>query len=116
MEERKDILEGMKNAGMPFTTPEGYFEGMRDRMEVLRNQDRPVSAGRRLAPYMAFAASLLLIATGGTFLLRNITPDTPDNDSLISSTTGPDVTEDDVLAYMIYSGAEIEDFADLLNE
>jgi len=116
MEEKKDILEGMKNAGMPFRVPEGYFEEMPDRMAAARREEVPVSFARKAAPYMAFAASLLLIVTGGTYFLRHVTPDRYDDESLYTSNITSEMTEDDVLAYMIYTRAEIEEFVDYLDE
>lgn len=125
MTERKDILATPGIKDNPFTTPEGYFTDLQDR--VIRNTtpaaDRP-SAWTRFLPTMAVAASFLILATVGNLILRTTT--TEDftmedimvfSDRYVSSEYGMDreelyadaeISEDDIIEYLIYTGVDAE--------
>lgn len=122
--ERKDILqdEGLKK--MPFSVPEHYFEGLADR--ALERSSRPAPAFTRLVPLFALAASFIIMVTAGTFFLRKVTPagfgheelerDLYAYGELYSNVTSYeifsgdssesyDITDEEIVAYLIYSGA-----------
>ncbi len=52
--------------------PEGYFKELRQKLEAIPAQGaaRP-STLQKLAPYLAYAASLAVLATVGNFILRS---------------------------------------------
>jgi len=132
----KDILsdkkEDLKN--MPFTTPEGYFENFKmdigsiqaeeDGQSGIRMSENPIF--RKLSPYIAMAAMFAAIVAAGTALMKMITPqeDMQEYGSLayidMIPVTEPeaiyysynheteDLTDEDIVNYLIYSGTDLE--------
>jgi len=101
---------------MPFTVPEGYFANMPEKM-----QDRVLAktpAKRRLVPYMALAASFLILLAAGTFLLRNGEKSETDIAGYYSeyTYTADDMTNEDIIAYLLWSGASVEEFGEYIEE
>ncbi|MGN0188514.1 MAG: hypothetical protein ACI395_03255 [Candidatus Cryptobacteroides sp.] len=110
---------------MPFTTPDGYFEG------VNRSVNERISVSRdlrsRIAPYLAMAAMFAMILCAGSLFLRVLSP-TDAQDGVyadmsyldIIPVTDPDmiyyagnydfeeITPDDIAEYLIYNGVDIE--------
>lgn len=121
----KDILSASEDLKkMPFTTPEGYFEG------VNRSVAERISTSRslrtRIAPYLAMAAMFAMIVCAGSLFLK-LAPSAPVQDELsdlsyldIIPVTDPDmiyyadnydfeeVTSEDITEYLIYSGVDLE--------
>lgn len=96
---KNDILNSLSDElrEMPYSVPEGYFDGLR---ESLLTTGRPYKERRfagRVMPYVSIAAAFLLLVTAGTFILEKTT--------LSESMTYED--------YMVYSdmaiGHEYED-------
>ena len=119
-----DILASKKGLkGMPYSVPEGYFDGLRQSMKGIP----AASAARRtfpvrVVPYIAMAAMFaMLVAAGGFFLERSESEFTQEDYIVFSdemtSTIFYDgneqyaeaVSEDDIIEYLIYTGVEIED-------
>ena len=125
MKTEKDILKGNAHLKeMPFSTPEGYFEGLKDQMKVCSRPEvvhRP--AFRRFSPQIALAAAFaLLLAVGGFFLERRSEMDFSEEDYIVFSDDltntiiygtndlyADAVTEDDIMEYLIYSDIDIEE-------
>lgn len=67
MNEQQDILERARQAGQPFKTPEGYFDGLEDRLmariaaEVQPETSRKVRIWAVLKPALTLAAMFALI-------------------------------------------------------
>ena len=125
MKTEKDILkDNPRLKEMPFSTPEGYFEGLKDQMKVCSRPEvvhRP--AFRRFSPQIALAAAFaLLLAVGGFFLERRSEMDFSEEDYIVFSDDltntiiygtndlyADAVTEDDIMEYLIYSDIDIEE-------
>ena len=51
------------------STPEGYFEDLQQRLSEIPARPARVSTVRRVAPYVAIAASFLAVVLAGNFIL-----------------------------------------------
>lgn len=114
MKQTRDILDNQDLRNHPFSVPEGYFESMPERMKsatLVKGH-----AQRRLATYMALAASFLILIAGGTFFLRNTDDATPIELYSNHAYTADDMTEDDIIEYLLWSGANVEEFGEYLDE
>ena len=134
----KDILNTSDDLKkMPFTTPEGYFEGVNRsvmaRIAAEETSEETSSAERKplrliLAPYLSLAAMFAVIVCAGSLFLKYL-PFSSTTDEFedmayldIIPVTEPDmiyyagnyeteyVTEEDIAEYLIYSGVDIESF------
>ena len=63
------------------STPEGYFENLQQRLSEIPARPARVSTVRRLAPYVAVAASFLLIVMAGNFILGRTAAPAADDDT-----------------------------------
>ena len=108
--------------------PDGYFENLRARLSAIPASGAAVEAPRgirRLAPYAAIAASMLLAVTLGNWILqRTAVRDvqgsydsmlvaevlgTDNLDYYIQETPGADfLTNDDIVNYLIANGTTVE--------
>ena len=52
------------------STPEGYFEDLQLRLSEIPSQPQKVGGVRRITPYLAYAASLVVAVMLGNFILR----------------------------------------------
>ncbi|MBQ6087728.1 MAG: hypothetical protein IJK96_06695 [Bacteroidales bacterium] len=118
-----------------YNVPEGYFEGLKARLERIPAEHSAAPAKRpftwmRIRPYVALAACLALLLTAGTILLdrkadlsgtsesiyeqmmySDLIPDT-DPDSIFGAPSSPgesyDISDEDIVDYLISSGASVE--------
>ncbi len=118
-----------------YNVPEGYFEGLKARLERIPAEHPAAPARRpftwmRIRPYVALAACLALLLTAGTILLdrkadlsgtsesiyeqmmySDLIPDT-DPDSIFGAPSSPgesyDISDEDIVDYLISSGASVE--------
>lgn len=75
----------------PISVPDGYFASLQERLlEIPSQQAQPRF---RVAPYLAFAASLVALAVIGNFILRK-------------SSTG--LSDDDIRSYLLASNTTVE--------
>ena len=133
----KDILNSTDELKkMPFTTPQGYFEGINDSVASRirassgaavqgEYSSRPVIA--RLTPYLAMAAMFAMIVCAGSLFLRVLSPEDAQEAEFadmsyldIIPVTDPDmiyyagnydpvaISDEDITEYLIYSGVNIE--------
>lgn len=75
----------------PISVPDGYFASLQERLlEIPAREAKPRF---RVAPYLAFAASLVALAVIGNFILRK-------------SSTG--LSDDDIRSYLLASNTTVE--------
>ena len=55
------------------STPEGYFDQLQQRLQAIPSQPARPSVRQRVAPWLAYAASLAVLVTLGNFVLRKAT-------------------------------------------
>lgn len=105
----KDILDNLNLKTMPYGVPEGYFEEMKSRLKTIPKQHTDVNIMRhkrmKLLTRIAIAASIVLALIGGGLLLTHTSDDMYLDRVAIAET----ITEEDIIEYLIYTGAEIED-------
>ncbi|MBQ3766013.1 MAG: hypothetical protein II874_04680 [Bacteroidales bacterium] len=110
-------------------TPEGYFENLQDRLSQIPARQQPVSTVRRIAPYFAYAASLLVaVMLGNAVLKKTAAPAQDDNWTYVSYLADAldpdgaalyeedewyedgeqDLSEDDIINYLIADGISVE--------
>ena len=77
------------------STPEGYFENLRQRLSEIPASPARVSTLHRLAPYVAIAASFLVAVMLGNAILRSTAP-------------SPASAEDDTWTYVSYLAAALD--------
>ena len=77
------------------STPEGYFENLRQRLSEIPASPARVSTLHRLAPYVAIAASFLVAVMLGNAILRSTAP-------------SPASAEDETWTYVSYLAAALD--------
>ena len=108
---------------MDISTPEGYFETLQERLRLIPSRRQRPSVVRRLSPYVAIAASIVLAAVLGNFILKT-TAAPPEEDlgweyvSYLAQSLDPDgilppreseeMTSGDIVAYLINEGISVE--------
>jgi hypothetical protein len=111
------------------STPEGYFEDLRQRLSEIPARPARVSTVRRLAPYVAVAASFLLIVMAGNFILGRTAAPAADDDtwtyvSYLADALDPDgavpdesyydwedeegLSAEDIVNYLVADGISVE--------
>ncbi len=108
-QEYMDILKDKANLkDNPFTVPEGYFEAMRERAsrvpEIQESRERRIR--RIMIPVLSAAASLVLILSG--MLLFDGRRAMPEH-NLYSDNVAAVLSNDEIIEYLIYTGASVED-------
>ena len=99
---------------MPFTVPEGYFEGLKAELKTIPKQTRPARVVK-WKPFVRFASIAAVIAaliTAGAFFLGKEGEDA--GFSVIQEEADyyadlQSLTEDDIVEYLISTGVELED-------
>lgn len=130
MREKSNIFNESGKAG--FKVPEGYLEGLKSRLESIPERRVTLGPVQRMKPYLALAASFAAILIAGNVVLRSTTEMNPADDfyeefgyvSLLqadeylqSDTARQEtISEEDVINYLIDSGASAEliEFAGLI--
>ena len=113
------------------STPEGYFENLQQRLSEIPARPVRVSTVRRLAPYVAVAASFLLIVMAGNFILGRTAAPAADDDtwtyvSYLADALDPDgafpedtyydweneeeesLSAEDIVNYLVADGISVE--------
>ncbi len=130
MQEKKDIFNGAGKAA--FKVPEGYFEGLKARLDTIPAMNRTLSPMQRMKPYLALAACFLGILMVGNAILSNTAEKGAANDLYnefayarllqadeylhADGMEQDTISDEDVVNYLIDSGASAEliEYAGLL--
>ncbi len=125
-EKERDILADRPELrNMPYTLPNGYFEGFRLNMEAYGKR----RSRRKRLSYVSAAASVALLAAGGALLSRSTSPadEFTQEDYLVFSNSminsihseyyedpsgqyaDAEMANDDIIDYLIYSGITAEE-------
>ncbi|MBQ8060455.1 MAG: hypothetical protein IJ205_00715 [Bacteroidales bacterium] len=126
MKSEKEIFEKIGKAS--YGVPEGYFNDLKNRLEAIP-QEKSVLPGpwARVRPYLAMAACFVALLVAGNSLLRRTVSNNPAEQlasdatyAEIISMTHPeifmnaieyeseDMTDEDIINYLIESGVEME--------
>jgi len=111
------------------STPEGYFEDLQQRLSAIPSRPVRVSPVRRMAPYFAYAASLLVAVLIGNAVFHR-TPAPAEDDgwtyvSYLADALDPDgasffdagnwdageeegLSRDDIVEYLLADGISVE--------
>ena len=124
----RDILQGTALKKCPYSTPEGYFDSLRERA-VKYSKPTPVPVfqmKRILMTAVSLAAMFILMLTAGTFLLETATPpeDMTQEDYIVFSDgyfnlemydnsmseqyAVASISDEDIVEYLIYIGVSEE--------
>lgn len=115
MKNEKHILkDNTELKSMPFTVPEGYFEGLKAELKTIPKQVKPARVVK-WKPFVRFASIAAVIAaliTAGAFFLGKDGEDA--GFTVIQEDAGyyadiQSLTEDDIIEYLISTGVELED-------
>ena len=115
MKNEKHILkDNTELKSMPFTVPEGYFEGLKAELKTIPKQAKPARVVK-WKPFVRFASIAAVIAaliTAGAFFLGKDGEDA--GFTVIQEDAGyyadlQSLTEDDIIEYLISTGVELED-------
>ena len=113
----------------PISVPDGYFQNLEQRLQQIPAQAAAPARVFRPAPYLAFAASLAVLAVIGNFILRKtaVQEDTQwdyvsylaqslDPDGLVELKETEELTEDDIRSYLLASNISVEQLNMLSDE
>ena len=106
------------------SVPQGYFQELRQKLEAIPSQGeaRPAFV-KRVAPYLAYAASLAVLVVAGNFILRQtaapVEEDTGwdyisylaqslDPDGLIELYEVQDLSDEDIVHYLMADNISLE--------
>lgn len=84
----------------PISVPDGYFASLEERLQQI--PARQATPRFRVAPYLAFAASLLALAVIGNFILRK--------------SASPELSDDDIRSYLLASNTSVEQIYSVIYE
>lgn len=117
---------------MPYSTPDGYFEGLKVGLKMIPAREKSgTRVLRKVARYTAIAASVALLFTAGRFIYGKLADadEFTEEDYIVFSdeltnavyqesytdqyATAQDLTEEDLIEYLIYTGVEIEEIEEL---
>lgn len=86
----------------PISVPDGYFASLEERLQQIPAASAKPRGFRVVAPYLAFAASLAVLAVIGNFILR--------------SSTTPELSDDDIRSYLLASNTSVEQIYSVIYE
>ena len=113
----------------PISVPDGYFQSLEQRLQQIPAQEAAPRGVHRLAPYLAYAASLAALVAVGTLIFRE--PAAPedngwdyvsylaqslDPDGLVELKEAEELTEDDIRSYLLASNISVEQLNMLSDE
>lgn len=123
---KNDILNNLSDElrEMPYSVPEGYFDGLRESLLATGSSYKERSFAGKVMPYVSMAAAFLLLVTAGTFILeRTTSSDTMTyedymvySDMMIEHeyddeelhVLANEVEDEDIVEYLIYTGVTAE--------
>ena len=105
----------------PISVPDGYFQNLEQRLSRIPQEAAAPRPVYRLAPYVAFAASLAILAVVGNFILRKtaVQEDTGwdyvsylaqslDPDGLVELRETEELSDEDIRSYLLASNISVE--------
>lgn len=105
----------------PISVPDGYFQNLEQRLQQIPAQAEAPRRVHRLAPYLAYAASLAALAVIGNFILRKTAvqednswdyvsylAQSLDPDGLVELKEAEELTDDDIRSYLLASNISVE--------
>ena len=117
---------------MPYSTPDGYFEGLKAGLKMIPAREESGSRVlRKVVRYTAIAASVALLFTAGRFIFGKLADadEFTEEDYIVFSdemtnaiyqesyteqyASTRKLTEEDLIEYLIYIGVEIEELEQL---
>lgn len=124
----RDILQEASLKKCPYSTPEGYFDSLRERaVKYSKPAPAPVFQFKRvLMTAVSLAAMFILLVTAGTFLLERATPSesmTQEDyivfsdgyldlemyeDGMSAQYADASISAEDIVEYLIYTGVSEE--------
>ena len=109
------------------SVPEGYFQELREKLEAIPAKGSEARPGivRRAAPWLAYAASLVVLVAVGNFILRQTAVPAEEEDtgwdyiSYLAQSLDPDglmdelgetypLTEEDIYQYLVEGDLSLE--------
>ena len=102
----QDILQEPKLRETPFNAPENYFSKLNENLKGIPKQSKVVTMKHWTTLAAVAAGFALLITAGGMFLKW------PDR-HIASFAEAHEITNEDIIEYLIYTGVEVEDLEDL---
>ena len=107
------------------STPEGYFENLQQRLQEIPSRPARVTVRQRVAPWLAYAASLAVLVSLGNFVLRKAAAPVQEEESdwayisYLASALDPDgmemewtentgLQEEDIVNYLVDEGIPLE--------
>ena len=113
----------------PISVPDGYFQNLEQRLSRIPQEAAAPRPVYRLAPYVAFAASLAILAVVGNFILRKtaVQEDTGwdyvsylaqslDPDGLVELKEADPLSDDEIVSYLLASNLSVEQVNELYYE
>lgn len=109
-------------------TPDGYFPQLRERLEAIPSAAPRTTLRQRVAPWIAYAASLALLAAAGNFLFSRVLQtgesdeewayisylsQSLDPDGLIEWKETPALSDDDIVRFLLAENISVELLEDL---
>ena len=108
----------------PISVPDGYFQNLEQRLQQIPSREMPSATPHgvhRLPPYVAYAASLVVLVTIGNFIFRDrANTEDPawdyvsylaqslDPDGLVELKETEELTDDDIRSYLLASNISVE--------
>ena len=105
--EEQDILQDPQLKKTPFDVPENYFSTLNESLKGISRLSK-VATLKRWATYTAIAASFALLVAAGGMLLK-----WSDNQMPAGYAEAYEITDEDIIEYLIYTGVDVEDLEDL---
>lgn len=105
------------------STPSGYFEDLRERLGAIPARSPRITIMQKVSPWLAYAASLAVLATLGNFVFRKAAqlsePDSSwdyiaylsqslDPDGLIELVEPSELSEEDIVNFLLAENVTVE--------
>ena len=104
------------------STPEGYFQQLEQRLQVLPTREVKPTVIQRISPWIAYAASLAVLAAAGNFVFGRAAKAADDSgwdyiaylsqsldpDGQIELMEPPTLSEEEVISYLMASNLSVE--------
>ena len=105
--EEQDILQNEQLKSSPFCVPDNYISSLNADLNKIPKKNAGTKVNKWIS-YAAIAATFALLILGGGMLLK-----WQDQAPTISYAEAQELTDDDIIEYLIYTGVDLEDFEDL---